>query len=285
MTSNPIVVVSRYTPESITFNEEDGEPILDEPAQRNDKLDDCNHPRYRRAMILKEFAKHPNVSFETPSQPSANLNAYENVHSPRLVDFLSTAWDPWEALGEEGQDPMCNLPLTGEKEEINQHVTLPLIPGNIPLSRNPYQRPSKNVMGQVGFFCTDTFTPIFAQLQDELLWDCAVVQQAVDSLKNESPSIVYALATHPGHHAAHDSFGGYCYLNHAAFASRLLQKDHSKVAILDVDYVSDPTPRCTLTMMAACVIRSTFSLPATMHSYFSIVAMAQPPSFMRIRLS
>jgi hypothetical protein len=36
MTSNPIVVVSRYTPESIAFNEEDGEPILDELAQRNE---------------------------------------------------------------------------------------------------------------------------------------------------------------------------------------------------------------------------------------------------------
>jgi acetoin utilization deacetylase AcuC-like enzyme len=280
MTSTPIVVVSRYTPESIAFKEEDGEPILDELAQRNDKLDDFNHPRYRRAMILKEFSKHDPtvVSFETPRQPSANLKAYESVHSPRLVDFLATAWDRWEALGKEGQDPMCNMPslTTGETEEINlqEHVTLPLIPGNIPLPRDPYQRPSKNVMGQVGFFCTDTCTPIFAQLQDELLWDCAVVQQAVDSLlkQENNTSIVYALATHPGHHAAHDSFGGYCYLNHAAFAARLLQKDHSKVAILDVDYVSDPTKPPIIYMMnhhdmmaaSSCVIRSIiFSLPAT----------------------
>jgi acetoin utilization deacetylase AcuC-like enzyme len=39
------------------------------------------------------------------------------------------------------------------------------------------------------------------------------------------------------HHGAHDSFGGYCYLNHAA---RLLQQKQAgssnKVAILDVDY-------------------------------------------------
>jgi acetoin utilization deacetylase AcuC-like enzyme len=177
------------------------------------KLDDFNHPRYRRSMILKELAKHPNVAFEAPAQPSANLNAYENVHSPRLVEFLTTAWDRWEALGEEGQDPMCNFPFIGEKEEINQHVTLPLISGNMPLPRDPYQRPSKNVMGQVGFFCTDTCTPIFAQLQDELLWDCAVVQQAVDSLKQEIPSIVYPLATHPGHHAAHDSKYVYVFLS------------------------------------------------------------------------
>jgi acetoin utilization deacetylase AcuC-like enzyme len=52
--------------------------------------------------------------------------------------------------------------------------------------------------------------------------------------------VIYALATHPGHHAAADSFGGYCYLNHAAFAAKQIQS-HSKmqkVAVLDVDYVS-----------------------------------------------
>jgi acetoin utilization deacetylase AcuC-like enzyme len=48
----------------------------------------------------------------------------------------------------------------------------------------------------------------------------------------------------PGHHAAHDSFGGYCYVNHvAALARHLQQRQHPssqqgncRVAILDVDY-------------------------------------------------
>jgi acetoin utilization deacetylase AcuC-like enzyme len=49
-----------------------------------------------------------------------------------------------------------------------------------------------------------------------------------------------------------DSFGGYCYVNHAALVAKLLQQSQqqqqdesnnpsslSKVAILDVDYVSN----------------------------------------------
>lgn len=48
----------------------------------------------------------------------------------------------------------------------------------------------------------------------------------------------YAVTTHPGHHASSDSFGGYCYINHAAMAARYLQTeyDFAKVAVLDVDY-------------------------------------------------
>jgi len=61
----------------------------------------------------------------------------------------------------------------------------------------------------------------------------------------------YALCRPPGHHAAADLYGGYCYLNNAAIAARYLQSSGSrpsslpesralptptKVAILDIDY-------------------------------------------------
>jgi acetoin utilization deacetylase AcuC-like enzyme len=55
-----------------------------------------------------------------------------------------------------------------------------------------------------------------------------------------STSVAYAITTHPGHHAAQDSFWGYCYLNHAAYAAKLLLQSQDtsiqKVAILEVDY-------------------------------------------------
>ena len=54
--------------------------------------------------------------------------------------------------------------------------------------------------------------------------------------EEETPKVVYALPTHPGHHAAQDSYGGYCYLNHAAHAATQLQKHFKKVAVLDIDY-------------------------------------------------
>jgi acetoin utilization deacetylase AcuC-like enzyme len=43
----------------------------------------------------------------------------------------------------------------------------------------------------------------------------------------------YALCRPPGHHAAADLYGGFCYLNNTAIAARSLGK---QVAILDIDY-------------------------------------------------
>ncbi len=64
--------------------------------------------------------------------------------------------------------------------------------------------------------------------------DAAIVEMAVE--KALGGGVAYALPTHPGHHAAKDSFGGYCYLSHVSRAARLLQTklDGAKVAILDV---------------------------------------------------
>jgi acetoin utilization deacetylase AcuC-like enzyme len=53
---------------------------------------------------------------------------------------------------------------------------------------------------------------------------------------------VYALCRPPGHHAAHDLYGGFCYLNNAAIAARYLQLSllpeggRTEIAILDFDY-------------------------------------------------
>ncbi|VEB44703.1 Acetylpolyamine aminohydrolase [Chromobacterium violaceum] len=48
---------------------------------------------------------------------------------------------------------------------------------------------------------------------------------------------MFALTRPPGHHAAFDYCGGYCFLNNAAIAAQAL-RDHGmrKVAVLDVDY-------------------------------------------------
>jgi acetoin utilization deacetylase AcuC-like enzyme len=70
------------------------------------------------------------------------------------------------------------------------------------------------------------------------------------SSNNDENTVLYLLPYHPGHHAAYDCMGGYCYLNHAAaLASHLIQstsdtppppsqslQKRKVVAILDVDY-------------------------------------------------
>ena len=81
-------------------------------------------------------------------------------------------------------------------------------------------------------------TPIVLSLVDELNWDAAVVLAALKQI-GENGDSAYAVCTHPGHHSSYDSFGGYCYVNHAAMAARYLQSgqfNHKKIAILDIDY-------------------------------------------------
>ena len=46
----------------------------------------------------------------------------------------------------------------------------------------------------------------------------------------------YALARPPGHHAATDSYAGYCFLNNAAIAAAAWAERGARVAMLDVDY-------------------------------------------------
>ena len=46
----------------------------------------------------------------------------------------------------------------------------------------------------------------------------------------------YGLCRPPGHHAAADSFAGYCYLNNAAIAAQAWVDRGARVAILDVDF-------------------------------------------------
>ncbi|MFP3374629.1 histone deacetylase family protein, partial [Pseudomonas sp. SIMBA_068] len=57
----------------------------------------------------------------------------------------------------------------------------------------------------------------------------AAIQQGAHS--------AFALCRPPGHHAAGEVMGGYCYLNNAAIAAQaFLDQGKRKVAILDVDY-------------------------------------------------
>jgi acetoin utilization deacetylase AcuC-like enzyme len=244
--------------------------------------DDSNTNSNVPKQLLRDAT---NGDDETNRNP---LDAYLKVHSRGLVDFLSTAWHEWDSLGEKGQDPNSSLnhrrpnaapPPPSGPGEVADHGTSSapppssstagasvdapppapaasaLVPGNAPLPREAFQRPSRNVMGRMGYFCTDTCTPVFGGLLEELLADLEIIERAVGIaavtgalLAPPPPSpVVYTLCTHPGHHAAHDSFGGYCYFNNAALAARLLQHrlasvdDPSasalpKVAILDVDY-------------------------------------------------
>ena len=217
------------TPDCIRMDENGTKPIIPPEDESADALDAFNKPRLRRAIILKTLeSRSEMISFQIPSEQKDPLTKlYTDIHSHGLLEFLTSSWSSWDALGQHGRDPGASLDVghAGIKALILSSTSLP---------RDPYQRPSKNVMGQIDYYCTDACTPITESLLDELTWDSTVIQTAVD--KAIEGTLVYAMPTHPGHHAAKDSFGGYCYLNQAALAARLFQSKHnfSRVAILDI---------------------------------------------------
>lgn len=118
----------------------------------------------------------------------------------------------------------------------------------------------------MSYYCTDACTPVYNVLRTELMCDAALVQAAVTHVRSEqqqqatrratatattatttTTTTAYILPHHPGHHAAYDCFGGYCYLNHAAAIAQALStpspnndnvncNSNHKVAVLDVDY-------------------------------------------------
>lgn len=192
----------------------------DEDFIRFDQLDQFNHPRERRKLIVECLRKHKDVdTFQFRTIPNAGDQAFQQVykatHSPGLLELIRTGWSNWEALGDQGQLLAAKL---GEG----------VVPINMPLPRNPNERPSRNILGQLGYYCTDSCTPLFSALYKELCADASVLQEA--SANACDGSVYYCLLTHPGHHAAYDSFGGYCYVNHAVALAV------PGTAILDVDY-------------------------------------------------
>lgn len=227
--------------------------LADEDAKEADGNDDYNRPRQRQSIILSTLRRKymsDNCSnrgeyasgcfcIQSPScKLESIVEAYRFIHCSKMLKFLEDSWESWVALGPAGRDPGSFHPSFFIAEDNLQSATPPLVPSQVALQRDAIsQRAGNNVMGQVGYYCTDLFTPIVSTLRDEMEWDAAVVRMALDKLISDEARGSYALTIHPGHHASYESFGGYCYVNHAAMSARFLQQHcHVKVAVLDVDY-------------------------------------------------
>jgi acetoin utilization deacetylase AcuC-like enzyme len=135
------------------------------------------------------------------------------VHDPKFLEFLETAWDSW-------------VQSHGEKDAL---------PMNWPV-RTLRQKEPGAIDGRLGYYCLDAATPITRGT-----WAAATAAAdtaiTAASLLSRGERGAFALTRPPGHHAAADLYGGYCFLNNAAIAAQsLLDGGALRVAILDVDY-------------------------------------------------
>jgi acetoin utilization deacetylase AcuC-like enzyme len=137
----------------------------------------------------------------------------ERIHSPAYLDFFQGAWQRWVSEGGQGD----LLPFTWPARTL-RHI-LP-----------------RDLHGQLGYYSFDGGAPITAGTW-QAAYSAAQVALSAQQAMAKGEHSVFALCRPPGHHAAAEVMGGYCYLNNAAIAAQaFLDQGSQKVAILDVDY-------------------------------------------------
>jgi acetoin utilization deacetylase AcuC-like enzyme len=138
----------------------------------------------------------------------------ERVHTPEYLTFMETFWSRWTAAGRDRDAfayvwPVRQLRATPAPESID---------------------------GLLGRFSFDTGTPLTANTWEAATASANTALTAARFLR-EGDRAAFALCRPPGHHAAADYFGGYCFLNNAAIAAQWLRdQGTARVAILDIDY-------------------------------------------------
>lgn len=141
------------------------------------------------------------------------LDPVRRIHDADYLEFLETCWAEWQAAGFEGE----------------------AIAANWPARRMTMRRPH-HIDGKIGYHSLASETSI-----SDGTWEAA--QASADVALSARAAVAggeracFALCRPPGHHAARDMFGGYCFLNNAAIAAQAFLDDGAgRVAILDVDF-------------------------------------------------
>lgn len=136
------------------------------------------------------------------------------VHESHYVDFLKHAWDEWQAAGFEGEPIPSIWPTRRMREdEIPDHID-----------------------GKIGYYALAAETSLCAGTFEAAQVSKDIALSTLDHVtKTGDPA--FGLCRPPGHHAAVDQYGGYCFFNNAAIvAQQALDNGMQKVAIVDVDF-------------------------------------------------
>ena len=135
------------------------------------------------------------------------------IHDAGLVDFLQNAWGLWQDAGYKGEAIATCWP-----------------------ARRMTDRRPNHIDGLLGYYALSTETSISPGTW-EAAYASAQVALTAAALIQAGEKSAFALCRPPGHHAAKDMYGGYCFFNNAAIAAQsLLDKGAKRIAILDVDF-------------------------------------------------
>jgi acetoin utilization deacetylase AcuC-like enzyme len=170
------------------------------------------HECPERAQIVLERVRAVGLGEVIPPA-RFGLGPALGVHDERFVEFLESAWRDWVAAGNLGE----------------------AIPDCWPARRMTQRCPS-SIAGRLGYYAMAAETSISAGTWEAARAAADVAVTAAGHLQRGARG-AFALCRPPGHHAARDLYGGYCFLNNAAIAAQSLRdQGAARVAILDVDF-------------------------------------------------
>ncbi|MBN8556902.1 MAG: histone deacetylase family protein [Proteobacteria bacterium] len=168
-----------------------------------------------RARFVEQALRAAGHALRAPDCDSAPLLL--QVHAPRYLDFLRTAWQQWLALdaANAGVQPFPSVwPVRTLRSDVEPD----------------------NFIARLGLYSMDNGSPMVAGT-----WTAA--KAAADAAASSAQAlgqgerVVFCATRPPGHHAGPDFMGGYCFINNAAVCAQALRAGGAaRVAVLDVDY-------------------------------------------------
>jgi acetoin utilization deacetylase AcuC-like enzyme len=165
----------------------------------------------RVEYILRELRQRKMLDIVAPKP--LDMRTARQVHDKGLLRFLENAWSEWVAAGYRGEIIPTGFPARGMRQRCPAHID-----------------------GKVGYYALSMETAMTAGTWEAAKSSAAVALTAQKMVAGGEEA-VFALCRPPGHHAHHDLYGGYCFLNNAAIAAQAFRNEGAgRVAILDVDF-------------------------------------------------
>jgi acetoin utilization deacetylase AcuC-like enzyme len=168
-----------------------------------------------RAEFVRQSLQASGHELILPQDDSSAL--LSQVHEPRYLAFLQSAWAQWLALdpGNAQRQPFPSVwPVRSLRSDVEPD----------------------NFTARLGLYSMDNGSPLSAGTWTAAKAGADAAASAAGLLSQGARS-VFCLTRPPGHHAGADFMGGYCFINNAAVAAQaLLGRGCERVAVLDVDY-------------------------------------------------
>jgi acetoin utilization deacetylase AcuC-like enzyme len=172
------------------------------------------HDSPKRAHIILQAIRQSALG--PVSEPEDHgLEPILAVHDAEYVAYLQRAYATWIA---EGGIPAGVYPDTFSTRRVGHRPT--------------------QIAALAGYYSSDLTAIITAGTWQAAYWSAQCALTAAHQVLNGARAC-FALCRPPGHHAAADMCGGYCFLNNAAIAAQALiaqTPGPSRVALLDVDF-------------------------------------------------